>query len=99
MKYVLAIVLLIFASAAQAKYFIWITDDGITDCLYTSVEKEPELRKKIEDSWGMNCSSVVDNEGSIIMTCKGFATHMYVYEDTKAKCESLKKSFATMLNN
>ena len=85
--------------SSTEKYFFMINDYDQTPCVQTKFSTKQEIKKRLEDSSGMECTGMEDNSGQIIMTCKGILTNMYVFADTKATCESMHKSFKTMLEN
>jgi len=99
MKIILAIFFLTFSYAAQAKYFFMINDYDQTNCLYTELNTKTEIEMRLESSSNMECTGVEDKKGSIIMTCKGILTNMYVFANTKSTCESMHKSFKTIMEN
>ena len=99
MKTILAVLLLAASSIAHAKHFFMINDYDQTPCMQTNLNTKQEIKEKLESSSSMECTGVEDKAGSIIMTCKGILTNLYVFADTKAACESMHKSFKQMLEN
>ena len=84
-------------NTANAEYFFTANDVAISKCLHTSMSGKEKIKTTLEKSYGVKCSAIEDNKGTIIITCKAGYTNMIFVAKSESTCNSLRKNVRTIL--
>lgn len=87
-------------TTARSRYFFGANDMLISKCLKTDVvHTKAQAEALLEKEYGVNCDAIVDNEGTIIVTCEkdNFIKMAVVVAHTEAICNSMRNSTKAIL--
>ena len=96
---ILSILMLIFSGPANAEYFFTANDVVITKCAYTSMKGVNNIKTALESGYGVKCTALEDNVGTVIVTRKKNLTNMIFVTRTEIICNDLRNNIRTITGN